>query len=144
MAGEGSRKTQFQPGQSGNPQGRPPGARSRKLAVLDDLGEQSAEAILVATIDGAKSGDTSAARAILDRVWPTRKGARVVFDLPEMARAGDLAGAVAGVNRQVAAGLLSLEEGALVVTLLDAQRKALETSELVARIAVLEERIGLK
>ncbi len=144
MIGEGSRKTQFKPGQSGNPKGRPPGARSRKLVALDDLGEQSAEAILIATIDGAKSGDTSAARAILDRVWPARKGARVAFDLPEMARAGDLAAAVAGINRQVASGLLSLEEGALVVALLDAQRKALETGELVARIAALEERIGLR
>lgn len=141
MAGEGSRKTQFKPGQSGNPKGRPPGARSRKLAILDTLGEAAAEAILVATIDGAKGGDTSAARAVLDRVWPTRKGARVAFELPEIVKADELSAAIACVNRQVAEGRLSLEEGVLVVGLLDAQRRALETGEFAARLAALEERM---
>lgn len=142
MAGEGSRKTQFRPGQSGNPKGRRPGSRSRKLAILDSLGEGAAEAILVATIDGAKGGDTSAARAVLDRVWPARKGARVEFELPEIVKASELPAAIGAVNRQVAEGRLSLEEGVLLVGLLDAQRKALETSELAARLDALEERLG--
>lgn len=142
MASESSRKTQFKPGQSGNPKGRPPGARSKRLAVLDALGEGAAEAVLVATIDGAKGGDTSAARAILDRVWPARKGARVEFDLPEIVKADELSAAIAAVNRQVARGRLSLEEGTLVVGLLDAQRRALETGEFAARLAALEERMS--
>jgi len=140
MAGEGSRETQFKPGRSGNPNGRPPGSRSKRLAILDWLGEDSAEAILVATIDEAKGGDTMAARAILNRVWPVRKGAKVEFELPEIGRAEELPAAIAGINRQVAEGRLSLEEGVLIVGLLEAQRKALETSELAARLAALEER----
>lgn len=37
---------------------------------------------------------------------------------------------------------MSPEEGTLIVGLLDAQRRAIETSELAARVALLEERLG--
>jgi hypothetical protein len=144
MAGEGSRKTQFKPGRSGNPKGRPPGSRAKTLATLDTLGEDAAQAILVTMIDEAKGGDVSAARAVLDRVWPARKGARVEFELPEIARANELPAAIARINRQVAEGRLSMEEGALIVGLLEAQRKALETGELAARVVALEERMQSK
>ena len=67
MAGE-QNGGQFQPGQSGNPGGRPPGSRSRILIGLEALGEGQAEAIVRAMIGKAKDGDAAAAKAILDRV----------------------------------------------------------------------------
>lgn len=91
-------------------------------------------------INKAKGGDAIAARAIFDRVWPPRKGARIQFDLPEVSKAEDLPGAVAVVNRQVADGEISPDEAAVVVGLLEAQRKAIETNDLAARIAALEDR----
>ena len=39
-------------------------------------------------------------------------------------------------------GEMSPEEGALVVGLLEAHRKAIETSELAGRVAALEERLA--
>ncbi len=95
-------------------------------------------------ITKAKGGDAIAARAIFDRVWPPRKGARIQFDLPEVSKAEDLPGALAVVNRQVADGEISPDEAAVVVGLLEAQRKAIETNDLAARIAALEERQGKK
>ncbi len=81
------------------------------LVALDALGEGEAEAIVRAMIDKAKDGDAAAAKAILDRVWPPRKGARLQFDLPDVARAEDLPEAIAAINRQVAEGEISPDEG---------------------------------
>ena len=143
MAGE-QNGGQFQPGQSGNPSGRPPGSRSKILIALEALGEGEAEAIVRAMIDKAKDGDAAAAKAIFDRVWPPRKGARIQFDLPDVARAEDLPEAIAAINGQVAEGEISPDEGSLIVGLLETQRKAIETIELAARVATLEERMGRK
>lgn len=143
MANEPNRG-QFQPGQSGNPRGRAAGSRSKVLVALDALGEGEAEAIVRAMIDKTKDGDAAAAKAILDRVWPPRKGARLKFDLPAVSKAGNLPAAIAAVSRQVADGEISPDEGALIVGLLEAQRKAIETSELADRVAALEERMKPK
>lgn len=144
MSDDAIRDTRFKPGQSGNPAGRPAGSRSKVLLALDALGEGEAESIVKAMIDKAKGGDAVAGRTILERVWPPRKGARPQFDLPNVTTASDLPGAIAAVNRQVADGDISPDEGVLIVGLLEAHRKAIETSELAARLAALEERLGKK
>ncbi|WP_425476040.1 DUF5681 domain-containing protein [Mesorhizobium yinganensis] len=102
---------QFQPGQSGNPRGRAAGSQSKVLVALDALGEGEAEAIVRAMIDKAKDGDAVAAKAILDRVWPPRRGARLKFDLPA---AEDLPAAIAAVSHLVAEGEMSPDEGAVI------------------------------
>jgi hypothetical protein len=136
--------TRFKPGQSGNPNGRPAGSRSKVCVALDALAEGEVEAVVKKMLENAKGGDSIAGRAILDRIWPARKGARMQFDLPEVTKADELPGAIASVNRQVADGEISPDEGTLIVGLLDAQRRAIETSELAARVAALEERLGKK
>src|SRR5215471_16915969 len=96
---EPPKNTRFKPGQSGNPNGRPAGSRSKVLVALDALGEGEAESIVKAMIEKAKGGDSVAGRTILERVWPPRKGARLQFDLPAVTTANDLPGAIASVNR---------------------------------------------
>jgi len=140
-AKEPPKKSRFRKGQSGNPKGRPAGSRSKVLVALDALGEGEAEAIVLAMVKQAKGGDVAAARAILDRVWPPRKGARLQFDLPEVTKAEELPAAIASITRQVADGEVSPDEAAAIVSLLEAHRKALETGELAARVAALEERL---
>lgn len=143
MANEPS-SGRFQPGQSGNPKGRAAGSRPKVLIALDALGEGEAEAIVLAMVKKAKEGDAAAAKAILDRVWPPRKGARLKFDLPTISEAGDLPDAIAAVSRQVANGEISPDEGSLIVGLLEAQRKAIETTDLADRVTALEERVKPK
>ncbi|QRI63622.1 hypothetical protein JQ506_22960 [Shinella sp. PSBB067] len=143
-AKEPPKKSRFRKGQSGNPKGRPAGSRSKVLVALDALGEGEAEAIVFAMVNQAKGGDVTAAKAILDRVWPPRKGSRLQFDLPEVSTADDLPPAIASVTRQVAEGEISPDEGTAIVALLEAHRKAIETSELAARVAALEERMTKK
>ena len=60
------------------------------------------------------------------------------FDLPEMRTPANLAAAAGAVALAVARGELSPEEGAAVATVLEAQRRAIETVELDQRIAALK------
>ena len=139
---EKKKDTRFKPGQSGNPEGRPAGSRPAALVALDQLGEDSAKEIVQAMIDKAKAGDGITGRLILERVWPARKGARIAFDMPEVKTPADIPNAVAAINRQAAEGEISPDEAALIVGLLDAHRKAIETNDLAERLAALEERMG--
>lgn len=143
-AKEPPKKNRFRKGQSGNPKSRPAGSRSKVLLALDALGEGEAEGILRAMVEKAKEGDATAARTILDRVWPPRKGTRLQFDLPDVSAADELPAAIASVTRQVAEGEISPDEGMMIVALLEAHRKAIETSELATRVAALEERLAKK
>ena len=60
----------FQPGQSGNPRGKPPGTRNKALVELDRLGAEGAQAVLRAVLTAAQNGDISAAALVLKRCWP--------------------------------------------------------------------------
>ena len=95
-------------------------------------------------IDKAKEGDAVAARTILDRVWPARKSARIQFDLPSISRLNEIPAAIEASNRQVADGELSPEEGAAIVGLVEAQRRTLESNEIIARIEALEARLNVR
>ena len=97
-----------------------------------------------AMIDKAKCGDAVTGRLILERVWPARKGARIAFNMPEVKTPADLSGAIAAINRQTADGDISPDEASLIVGLLDAQRKAIETNELADRLTALEQRMTRK
>lgn len=93
-------------------------------------------------INAAKCGDAQARPIVLERLWPTRKGTPISFDLPEITTPADLPIAIGSVSRQVAEGDISPEEGSLVVGLLEAQRRAIEMNELAERVAELEKRLA--
>ncbi|MDA8253813.1 MAG: DUF5681 domain-containing protein [Rhodospirillales bacterium] len=134
------RRGGFQPGQSGNPRGKPKGARNRVLLALDGIGGDAAADVLAAAVTAAKAGDMRAAELILSRVWPARKGRPVSLpDMPSMADAGGLVAATAAVAEAVADGTLTPDEAQAVAAVLESQRKAIETADLAARIERLEQ-----
>ena len=128
----------FQPGRSGNPNGRPTGARPKALLALDALGEGRAGAILEAMAEKAAEGDTAAAGLILGRVWPARKGRPTPLSLPAVREAADVSAALGAVVAAMGAGELTAEEAQAVSAVLETQRKAIETVDLERRIAALE------
>ena len=128
----------FAPGGPGGP-GRPLGSRHAALAALDAIGTEAAEDVLRAVVVAAKTGDLRAASILLDRIWPARKGRAVEVAMPEVASAADLVPALAAVVAAMARGELTPEEAQAVTGVLEAQRKAIETAELEARVAALEE-----
>ncbi len=132
----------FKPGQSGNPKGKRPGTRNVALVALDKIGEEAAQGLLQTVINKAMDGDMMAARILLDRVWPARKGRPVTFTMPPTETAADVVRALARLLEAVSSGLMTPEEGQALAILIESQRKAIETGELDARITEIERRFA--
>ena len=110
------------------------------MAQLGRAQARGAEEALRAVVTAAASGDMRAAEILLRRVWPERRGRPVIgLDLPVLTSAADLAEGLGAVVGAVAAGTLSPEEGQAVAAIMEAQRRALETTELERRMTALEQ-----
>ena len=72
----------FQKGRSGNPAGKPKGARHKTTILAERLMHDDAEKIVNAVIAAACNGDMTAAKIILDRIAPVRRSSS--FDLPRI------------------------------------------------------------
>ena len=130
----------WQPGQSGNPKGRPRGSRNRVTIVALAAMEEGADAIARKVVDMAKEGDMSAARLVIERLVPSAKERPIFLTLPETSTASGIAAAQQAILQAVAAGDLLPGEGTTLAGIVEARRKAVETLELEQRISALETR----
>jgi hypothetical protein len=76
----------FEPGQSGNPAGRPKGSRNKATLAVEVLLDGEAESITRKAIELAKKGDLAAIRLCLDRIASPRKDRPVPSCCPLWAR----------------------------------------------------------
>jgi hypothetical protein len=132
--------TQFEPGRSGNPAGRPKGSRNRATVALEKILDGDAESILRKAVELAQDGDPTALRLCLDRVLPPRKDRPISFDLPPIMTTEDLPKATGAIVAAVAAGELTPAEAAEISKTLDVHVRAIEATELHQRMAALEAR----
>jgi len=132
----------FPPGVSGNPAGRLPGTRNRATMAAEALLDGEAQALTRKAIELALAGDTTALRLCLERIMPARKSRTLKFEMPGMERAEDLPAAMGAILDQVAEGNLQLDEAAALIGMLEAKRRAIETTEIEARLKALEARSG--
>ena len=132
----------FKPGQSGNPFGRPKGARNATTRAIELLLEGEGESITRKAIEAALSGDMAAIKIVLDRICPPRRSRPIQFDLPSIVDAVGVAEAQREVIRATCTGELMIEEAQAITGLLEVQRKCLETQDLEARLSELEARAG--
>ena len=95
--------------------------------------------VMRSVVAAAKGGDMRAADILLRRLWPERKGRPVQLDLPAITTPGEIVAALRALAAAVAAGEVSPKEGAAVVGILEAQRRAVETADLERRLAALEQ-----
>jgi hypothetical protein len=128
----------FAPGQSGNPNGRPKGARNKATIAAEALLDGESEAIARKAIEKALEGDITALRLCLARVLPPRRDRPVAFELPNIATTADLREASSAVLAACAEGSLAPREAADVMALIATHLKTLELTEIEARLTALE------
>ena len=128
----------WKPGQSGNPAGKPKGARHKATQAVETLLEGQAEALTQKAIEKALEGDGVALRLCLERIAPARKDAAVCFDLPAIATAADTVTASSALLEAVAAGNVTPDEASRIMGLLTSHKTLVEVCELERRIEALE------
>ena len=132
-------KGRFLPGNSEG-LGRPKGSRNKTTLLIEALLEGEAEELTRALIARAKAGSGVALQMVFDRLAPARKDRCVQIKLPSISNLQDVLSAQSAIIAQAAAGELAPSEAHAMAGLLDLRRRAFESCELEARLAVLEAR----
>jgi hypothetical protein len=128
----------FQKGQSGNPDGRPPGSRNKATLLIEGLLDDGAKEIAEKAIELAKSGDSTALRLCLDRIAPARKDRHIEFKLPKMESPEHAVKAAAAIVEAVAGAELTPSEAAEMVKLVEGYTRILEAEDHEQRLRALE------
>jgi Family of unknown function (DUF5681) len=127
----------FEPGQSGNPSGRPKGARNNATVVIEALLEDEAEALTRKLIELALDGNIAALRLCFERLLPPRRDHGVAFDLPKIESATDALAASRAVLDSCAAGILSTGEAADVMGLIATHLRAIQRADPLSFLKAL-------
>jgi hypothetical protein len=105
----------FQPGQSGNPAGRPRGSRNKGTVIAEKLLDDSAGALTTAAIKCATEGDPAALRACMDRIAPRLRHRPLDFALPSLVTLADTPGAINAIAQGLAHGELDRDEAVVLM-----------------------------
>jgi hypothetical protein len=84
------------------------------------------------------AGDMTAAKLVLDRIAPIRKGQPIGLEIPETKGAAGVAEASSQVVMAVAQGNITPEEAEILSRVLEFRRRAIETQEHEERLQSLE------
>lgn len=128
-------------GQSGNPAGKPRGARNRATLAAQALLDGESEALTRRAIELALAGDLTALRLCLDRILPPTKARRIEIDLPEVKQPKDAPIALAAILKATAAGELDTDQAAALADVIERHRRAVELTDIAARLDQLEEAV---
>ena len=129
----------FQPGQSGNPRGRPKGSRNQATIVAESLLDGEATAITRKLIEKALEGDRAALRLSLERLVPPKRQRYAAVDLEgELNTAEDAKRASKAVLTACTRGEISLEDASQLMSLIECHIRILDVVENGARLAALE------
>jgi hypothetical protein len=128
----------FHKGESGNPAGRPRGARNRRTLLAEHLLEGDTEAIVRTMIERAKDGDMAAVRLCVDRICPRVTDRPAGFELPPLVRAADAPPAIAAIAQALADGDLSSAEAADLGRFVESFARAFAQADQELRLARLE------
>ena len=130
-------------GSSGNPAGKPRGALNRATRIAAALLEGEAEALLRIEIELAKAGDRMLLKHCIDRLIGPQRGQPVVFAMPPVETAGDIAAAVGAVLRAASRGLITPAEAESLTRAAAAAAQAVAAGERIerARLAAEQEAV---
>lgn len=125
----------FEKGRSGNPAGRPPGARGKAALLAEALVDADCAVIVTKMIEAAKAGDVGAAKVLMDRLLPPKKDRHLQFELPRVETAADAAAGLNAIIAGVSTGEITPAEG-------DALSRLIESSARIVELALLEQRVA--
>jgi Family of unknown function (DUF5681) len=128
----------FEKGRSGNPAGRPPGARGKAALLAEALVEADCAMIVTRLIEAAKAGDVGAAKVLMDRLLPAKKDRHLQFELPRIETAVDASVALNCILEGVSAGEITPAEGDSLCKLVESSARIVELALLEQRVAALE------
>lgn len=122
-------------GQSGNPAGKPKGARDRRTE-LRALLQPHAEALINKAVSMALEGDPTALRLCLDRVVSPVKARDEVVEVDGLE--GSLAEQGRKVIESLSSGAITPDQANALMQVLQTQARIVEVDELEKRVQVLE------
>lgn len=132
--------SKFQPGQSGNPNGKPKGCQDKRRMYREMIESQSEELIQKA-MDMALDGNEQMMRLLLERLLPTKPKEDPLpsIELPE----GKLADKARHVIKLIADGELTTTQGTGLLHALKTEANLFEIDELDRQVKELKQVAGL-
>lgn len=132
----------FPRGRSGNPHGRPVGAKNKMTLAAEALLNGEAQQLTRKAVALALKGNVACLRLCLERLVPPRRDRLVRFTISTMNSAGDACKAMAAIATAVAAGELTPNEAAGISNVVAAYVRAVEATDIERRLRLLEEAQG--
>ena len=142
--GEIQENGRFRKGKSGNPQGKPKGARHKASMMAEMLFEEEIQAVCHQVINQAKEGNLQAAKIILDRLLPPKKDRPINFKLPIIQNAADSLKAGRLICHAVGTGELTPFEAESLSKIVEIQAKNIELYDFGLRLEAIEKHISEK
>ena len=134
---------QFRKGVSGNPGGRP-----RVSGEVRELAQSKAPRAFERLVELMESKDQrvamAASNAVLDRAYgkPSSEERTASFAMRQVTSAADLVEAISDLLSATANGEVSITEAKELTSIIEAQRKAIEITDLEIRMKELEARLS--
>lgn len=137
MAGSGKR---FQPGQSGNPAGRPVGQMTERKALRGEVERLNKQHNIIENFaKAAEEGDTVAAKWFCDRLVPPLKSQSAPVDILQGRNMASLKDAARTLLEAMMSGRISPSVFAEVIGALESYAKVVEVSALLEEMAELRQ-----
>ena len=129
----------FQPGKSGNPAGRPPGARNQATMAALTLLEGESEALTRKAVELALDGNIQALQLCLSRIMAPMKERPISVTLLPVETAEDAPQFMAALLEAVASGEIKPADAATMISMVEAHGEALKEAKTAANLRQAEE-----
>ena len=137
--GEIQESGRFKKGKSGNPKGKPKGAKHKASIMAEMLFENELASVCNQVIDQAKEGNLQAAKIILDRLLPPRKDRIIDIKLPLINDSTDALKALRLICFAVGNGEITPLEGEALSKIVEIQTKSIELYDFEKRLQAIED-----
>jgi hypothetical protein len=106
------------------------------FSVAALLGDEVRVSLLYRAIELAEAGDRPILRLLLHQIFATER--RIHGDIPRLTCASDATRAVASIVEMIAAGQIAANEGAALVSTIEAYARLISLTDLEARMKAIE------